>query len=76
MTKYAKRLLFLDITPLEFPLTHPKNIIVDKLYDAKVDDLLIRPSRLKFKVSQFLKKIFGFNPYFSFTEQFKNRFYK
>lgn len=76
MTKYAKRLLFLDIIPLEFPLIHPKNISVDKLYDAEVDKLLIRPGRLKFKISQFLKKLFGFNVYFSFTEQLKNRFQK
>lgn len=74
MTKYTKRLLFLDIIPLEFPLKHPAEISVDTLYDTEVDRLLVRPGRLKFKTSQFLKKLFGFNIYFSFTEQLKNKF--
>lgn len=74
ITKYAKRLLLLDVIPLEFPLKHPSKISIDTIYDAKVDKLLVRPKRLEFKLSQFLKSLFGFNLYFSFLCQLKEKF--
>lgn len=73
MTNYAKRLLFLDVIPLEFPLKHPLDISIDTVYDAKIDDLLVRPNRLKFKLSQILKRLFGFNLYFSFSQQLNEK---
>ncbi len=71
LTSYTKRLLSLETFEIEFPLVHPKQILVDENYDGKIDELLIRPDRVKFKIAEILNTIFRFNRYFSFTGQLK-----
>lgn len=76
MTRYAKRLLMLDIIPIDFPLIHPKTVALDDEYDDRVDRLLILPNRFKFWLAQVLKKIFRLNPYMSLTEQLQSKYIK
>lgn len=46
---------------LEFPLHHPKEIIIDKIYEKKIDKIILYPfkTRIHIKISNIIKKIIG-----------------
>ena len=61
--------------PLEFPLKHPKNIVIDLEYEKKIAQIVLYPFLERFKISliTFVKPLLGISKYDSFKWHLKNR---
>lgn len=65
----TKRFCEIPTHKLEFPLIHPKQINIDKIYEKKISDIILFPLslRIKMKVVCFIKKVLGINKYDSMS---------
>ncbi|MGD6831878.1 hypothetical protein ACQCT5_06925 [Sutcliffiella halmapala] len=64
----TKRFCGIKSFSLEFPLVHPQTVITDKLYERKIEKIILYPFkvRLRAKTARFIKKMFGLNKYEKF----------
>ena len=74
MTKtMTNRFCRMQDIPIIFPLTHPKKIKINILFERKISNIISIPTvkLLLIYVFRFLKKIFGINQYKSINEIIK-----
>ncbi|WP_047150841.1 hypothetical protein [Aneurinibacillus tyrosinisolvens] len=69
----TRRFCGMESIPLEFPLTHPKTIVQDRIYEKKVGNLILYPLslRIKIKIATLIKNILGMEPSTSITGTIK-----
>lgn len=68
----TRRFCGMGSNQLEFPLTHPKAIMLDTIYEEKVGKLILLPwhFRVGKAIARFIKPVIGLGEYDSFKEWF------
>ena len=74
----TRRFCGIESYPLEFPLSHPKYVSEDILYEKKVGKIILLPlpNRIINKLIRIIKPIFKVDKYESFPEAIKERITK
>lgn len=72
----TQRFCGMNSYPLNFPLTHPKNITVDKKLEKKIAKILLHPLkiRIRMRLGDLLRSFFGLDQETSLTQLIKNKF--
>lgn len=76
MTKImTKRFCGMSSYPLQFPIKHPKTVLIDYNYEKKISNIILMPFRSRFKVGivNIIKKMFGVSKLESIHSIFNNR---
>ncbi|WML55180.1 hypothetical protein RCG17_11665 [Neobacillus sp. PS3-12] len=70
----TKRFCGMESIPLKFPLTHPKTVMLDRMYESKVGNIILYPLslRIKIKIAKLIKNILGMESNASITKTIKN----
>ena len=55
----TKRFCGMDSYPIEFPLNHPKTILLDPLFEKKIGEIILYPlrMRIKIRIARIMRKI-------------------
>ena len=74
----TKRFCGMESYPLEFPLVHPKTVLVDSDYERKISDIILYPFRyrISMKFTRAIKKLIGIPTHKKFKEGLKDKFCK
>lgn len=66
----TKRFCGIDSSSLEFPLIHPKTVVVDPIYEKRVGKIILFPlrTRIKKSIAKYIKPIIRIPRYESFAE--------
>lgn len=69
--KMTKRFCGMESYPIEFPLQHPKVLLIDKIFEKKIGNIMLYPlgKRMKVRLFRFVRKILRV-PYDQTTKQF------
>ena len=69
----TKRFCDLQTKPLQFPLKHPKSLILDPIFVESISKIIVLPlkERMLINIGKYIKKVFGLNPNESLLQRFK-----
>ncbi len=74
----TRRFCGMESYPLDFPLIHPKTVLIDKDYEKKISAIILYPFRYRvsMKITKILKKILGISKYQKLKDGLKDKCYK